>query len=356
MATKLITHADDQTERIQYIRDGRAGNFEVVYKMIDLIVNAVEYDKGLENLIKQHLIAGFSDLSELNIKHTFTRLYDFVKSHVKFIPDIAGKVESLKSPRRTLSDGYGDCDDHAILNAAILAVLGFEPKIVLMRYDNARPNFDHIYTVCYVNGERFVFDTGIPNGQLNSEMPAVERQEINVFNNESIANNISALVYRVKHGLKGAGRDTLEALPELLSMLPSGLGYVASNVVSQSVAMMLGGTAQKTPNEIGSEVNQALDSIIYQLHTQQIALDHAKMLTRKAIGELETIPARDEVFQAIADGVAPKVQFILNFEDYAKEHAISVIYLDGRAMILTGALVLGVGGYYYFKKRKRGIK
>lgn len=352
MATKLITHADDQPQRIEYIRDGRAGNFEVVYKMIDLIVSAVEYDKGLEDLVKQHLVAGFSDLSSASLNQTFTRLYNFVKSHVKYIPDIAGKVESLKTPRRTLSDGYGDCDDHAILNAAILAVLGFEPKVVLMRYSGDQPNFQHIYTVAYADGKRYVFDTCIPNGKLNDEMPAFERQEIDVFNNESISNNIAALTYKIKNAFKSAGRNALEALPELTAMLPSGLGYVASNVLSQSTAMLLGGQASKSANELGSEANQALDDIIYKLYTQQLALDHAKLLTRKIVGDLEAIPNRDKVFEAVASSVSPKVHFILNFEDYAKEHAISVVYLDGRAMILTGALVLGVGGYYYFKKRK----
>lgn len=353
MSTKLLTYADAPRATTEYIRDGRAGNFEVVYKMIDLIVGAVENDKGLEDFVKKYLVTDYKDFSGERVSALFTRIYEFVQSHIKYIPDVAGKIESLKSPRRTLSDGYGDCDDHAILNAAILGVLGFEPEIVLMRHSDRTPNFQHIYTIVYVNDRRFVLDTCIPDGKLNDELAAFERQEISVFNNESISNNIAALMFRIKNGLKGAGRETLSALPSLAALLPSGLGYVASNILEQSTAMILNGQAPRSANEIGSKINNELDQLIYQLHSKQIALDHAKMLTRKAVGELETIANRDEIFNAIVERVIPKVEYILSFEDYAKEHAISVVYLDGRAMVLSGALVLGGLGYWYFNKRKR---
>lgn len=56
---------------------------------------------------------------------------DWVKKNIRYEKD-KGK-DTWAAPQITLKRKYGDCEDYAFLNAAVLCVLGYQPKVLAMK-------------------------------------------------------------------------------------------------------------------------------------------------------------------------------------------------------------------------------
>ena len=93
MTTELVTQGFNTAPSLGFIRDGIAGNYQIVYQMARLIRSSVTYDKGIEALTKQieaeNKQDAYSDAADV-----LRSIFDFVKDHVRYTKDIAGKVES----------------------------------------------------------------------------------------------------------------------------------------------------------------------------------------------------------------------------------------------------------------------
>ena len=72
-------------------------------------------------------IAGF--LGTHNIK-TLDEYAMWLTKNIAYRADAAGDIWS--SPKETLDRLYGDCEDYALLSAAVLRVLGYESKIMVL--------------------------------------------------------------------------------------------------------------------------------------------------------------------------------------------------------------------------------
>ena len=97
-----------------------------------------------------------SDLAEGHDKiGQLASLYRFVRDRVYFVADIFG-VETLQSPRYTLSIGAGDCDDRATLLVAMARAIGI-PAMFSFKVVAANPSsraFSHVYVVADFGGGR----------------------------------------------------------------------------------------------------------------------------------------------------------------------------------------------------------
>ena len=89
-------------------------------------------------------------------------IYDYLKRW-PYIPDPVGK-ELLISPNRQAEDFLtkgeihgGDCDDLAMLSAAVLGSIGYKVRIVIASYRFDR-EFEHAYTEVWVEDSWFNFD------------------------------------------------------------------------------------------------------------------------------------------------------------------------------------------------------
>lgn len=72
------------------------------------------------------------------------RLYEYVRDEITYIHDPRG-VEEIQPPEITMKLGGGDCDDKAVLLAALLTSIGFETCFFIADVDN--DNYpDHVYT------------------------------------------------------------------------------------------------------------------------------------------------------------------------------------------------------------------
>lgn len=91
-------------------------------------------------------------------------VWTFVRSEIQYVLDPAG-TELLQGPDVTLRKGYGDCDDQAILAAALLMALGVDAGFRAVAQVEAG-DFDHVYVLYWSSGQWKELDTigGDPPG------------------------------------------------------------------------------------------------------------------------------------------------------------------------------------------------
>ena len=70
------------------------------------------------------------------------KLHKFVRDEIRYTKDI-NTVETVHTADRVLSQGYGDCDDKAVLLASMLEAIGHPARFVAVGF---QPNhFSHVY-------------------------------------------------------------------------------------------------------------------------------------------------------------------------------------------------------------------
>ena len=102
---------------------------------------------------------------------------DWIAMHFRFIPDIRD-VELLRSPGWQIQviqrDGIvqGDCDDAAMLGAALGLAVGIPAVFEARAYLNPKNPYQHVVTILSTRRGPFELDTTRPNGL---EPPAVAK-------------------------------------------------------------------------------------------------------------------------------------------------------------------------------------
>lgn len=70
-------------------------------------------------------------------------IHRWVKNNIRYVKDIRG-IETLQTPEKTVEIGQGDCDDHAILVATMLEVIGHPARLKAIGF--MANTFQHVYT------------------------------------------------------------------------------------------------------------------------------------------------------------------------------------------------------------------
>jgi hypothetical protein len=140
-------------QELQKLGEGINGNLETIEVMKKM---AREYSR--HDLVKR-LATNILHYKNINSHHYLDEaraIGEFVKKHIRYVKDPVG-TESLQAPDmmiRMMKDvGYamGDCDDMALLTAALLMSVGIRPRFRAVRYKEGQGNFNHIYVVVYEN-------------------------------------------------------------------------------------------------------------------------------------------------------------------------------------------------------------
>ena len=102
-------------------------------------------------------------------------IFMWVRDHIAYVNDPSG--EYFQPPVKTLEVGAGDCDDQAILLAAMLGSIGFGPIIVILP--------EHVYVDLQVGEKQLPMDPTVPKaafGTLSTSMVEhfKEKYELNV--------------------------------------------------------------------------------------------------------------------------------------------------------------------------------
>lgn len=96
--------------------------------------------------------AGWGGLQGLP-QHDFTgetrRIFEFVRDRIRYVKDIDG-VETLHPAEWVLRQGAGDCDDKAILLAALLLSIGHTPRFIAVAFEPGE--FSHVWVQDYLGG------------------------------------------------------------------------------------------------------------------------------------------------------------------------------------------------------------
>lgn len=141
------------------IPGGWQGTADTVSRMHELIQQG-KTDLTLQKIADKIVASGGARDRDYNSQAS--SIYDFVKSYVRFQRDPFG-VEMVQEPVVTLGRKAGDCDDHTILNCALLGAIGFPYAIKTIKADLTRPDeFSHVYAIVYINSRGWIgFDTSV---------------------------------------------------------------------------------------------------------------------------------------------------------------------------------------------------
>ncbi len=114
-----------------------------------------------------------AELKGLSTYDACKKMWDFIKYHIEYRPDERG-VEQVRSPRRLIHDGFGDCDCGTTFMLACLYVLRIPATRRITKYKEDR--FQHIYPVVPLqNGGEIIVDFVVP--QFNYEEPYSEKKD-----------------------------------------------------------------------------------------------------------------------------------------------------------------------------------
>jgi hypothetical protein len=170
-------------QEIKKLGPGILGNLDTVEVMKKM---AREYSR--HDLVKR-LATNILHYNKIPSHHYLDEaraIGQFVQKHIRYVKDPVG-TESLQAPDmmiRMMKDaGYamGDCDDMALLIAALLMSVGIKPVFRAVKYSENSPSYNHIYVIVYENNisssdkpgpiKRIVLDAIIKDKPIGSEMP-----------------------------------------------------------------------------------------------------------------------------------------------------------------------------------------
>lgn len=347
MSTALLTQtAINQSPMQSIVRDGIAGNYDIVFQMVRIVRQTIA-QQNFQSFVKNLFIKNGLDINSKDEKNL--RFIDkYVKKNVAYESDIEGRIESIKSADVTLSDGYGDCDDFSILYASILAVANFQPRFVLATYHKSEKQFSHIYVDLIENKKRFVFDAVIPNGKFNSEVKPLTTATIDILKaNET--DSINGLIKQIGLALKGLYKNSLETIPTLAGFSP--IGLLSYYALSTGAGVASAGLSKnQSLNELGSRIHRQLDEIIKGLHNHTISDDLAEISALQIASQLSSYKVKNQreqqTYKTVSASIKNKLQYI---EKYNSEKD-SKVELNHNGMALIGAVAFGYFGYQAYKQ------
>jgi transglutaminase-like putative cysteine protease len=121
----------------EYIPDGDAG----VSATIGYMKRLLDTPQGIRSLtVRQFTLDAVRGVErgQSEIEAVFNK----IKNEIEFRGEYG---ETLQSPEATINLGAGDCDDQAVLGAAMLNSLGFETRFKTVAMRNSPDELSHVY-------------------------------------------------------------------------------------------------------------------------------------------------------------------------------------------------------------------
>lgn len=142
----------------------KGANVSDTVEFIPKVVSKTQWQ--VEKFVNQEL----RDLSDYK---ACEKLWHFVKNHIRYKKDVRG-IEQVRSPRRLIHDGVGDCDCFTTFISTCLSVLKIP---VINRITKYKENyFQHIYPIVPLgNGKYITMDCVVD--KFNYEEPYTEKKD-----------------------------------------------------------------------------------------------------------------------------------------------------------------------------------
>lgn len=123
----------------------RGGNKQVINTILEVLRDNIN---TCTEIVQQ--------LRGLDIYSQCYSIFQYVVDNISYVED-AGNNQYVKTPARTLADGYADCKSMAILIACCCKALGIPCEL---RFVDFRGNkiYTHVYIVAYCDGAPIIID------------------------------------------------------------------------------------------------------------------------------------------------------------------------------------------------------
>ena len=245
---------------VQEIPNGLAGTIATIDLMKQFVAESQQRPTTRLTALNILRTAGVDSKNEAAAAHA---LYSWIKKNISYIKDPID-VETVQAPEITLQNHGGDCDDHAVLMAALAENIGIESKFSVI--GNDENNFSHVFPEIYINRKWTPADTtsAIPFGDSHSlaikksftnkgvvKMPTFQ----NVMRDNQNRSRIKSAAYHetrnVTRGLMQSGRMNFDDLENAI------LQAKATPIVRGSIT------------EVLPDVVQALEIIKQEYNQQQ---------------------------------------------------------------------------------------
>jgi transglutaminase-like putative cysteine protease len=132
---------------LEHFPDGPAGTLAVLKRMRGAVLEAKKHPA-----IRAQAVAIVQPTPAKNWRAEAAAVQAWVRRHIRYVRDVRD-VETLQAPDYTLRVRAGDCDDHAMLTAALLESIGHPTRFVAI--GRAPRRYSHVFAETLV-GDRWI--------------------------------------------------------------------------------------------------------------------------------------------------------------------------------------------------------
>ncbi len=143
--------ADSQ---VKAIPDGRDGVAATLRAMADMVREYKKHPR-IRDLAAQ--LTG--DLASKDYHAEAMRLHQYVRDEIRYLQDVRG-VETVQTPTLTLDLAVGDCDDKALLLAALLESIGHPTRFLAVGFQPGE--LDHVLVETKIGNHYLAAETTEP--------------------------------------------------------------------------------------------------------------------------------------------------------------------------------------------------
>ena len=143
--------ADSQ---VKAIPDGRDGVAATLRAMADMVREYKKHPR-IRDLAAQ--LTG--DLASKDYHAEAMRLHQYVRDEIRYLRDVRG-VETVQTPTLTLDLAVGDCDDKALLLAALLESIGHPTRFLAVGFQPGE--LDHVLVETKIGNHYLAAETTEP--------------------------------------------------------------------------------------------------------------------------------------------------------------------------------------------------
>ena len=170
-------------------------------------------------------------------RKTARNIFNFLKENTEYRIEPAQK-QTVKTLKRFLADGYGDCKHYSIFTNTILQACGFKPVYRFADYKG--DGYGHVYS--YLPKSNTVIDAVLPS--FDTEKKPLKKKDINMslyqlsgFDPETDSEINGLSFKKIKNNFKKAVTKTSQSVRKAVKQIPNVAKKIAQGAKTVSLAV-----------------------------------------------------------------------------------------------------------------------
>ncbi len=152
---------------------GEAGTDQTIVRMDDISMG-VWGARSAKIQALAYSIIGDAGVVEKDQPGEVAAVHAWVMSHLHYVKDPVGQEKLTYPETLAFSLPYGDCDDHVVLERALLGAIGIRTRMKVVGFV-APQMYQHVYHQAQVKGDWINLDPIVKDKPVGWEIPAEER-------------------------------------------------------------------------------------------------------------------------------------------------------------------------------------